>query len=120
MLLDISPTTSLKGLSIEQVKQIVISRCKFYNFGYYQLMTDLISKESSYGQDRTCGDHGKSCGVYQIRIGTWGDFQRLTLRYDLNHESDIDQIDMTILALKAGMWHHWGPLADTYDSNPIR
>jgi len=120
MLLGIYPTTTLKGLSRETVENIVISRCKYYNFSYHSLMILLLEEESSMGQDRTCGDNGKSCGIYQIRASTWLEFQRITGRYDLNHESDIDQIDMTILALREGCWKKWGPLFRKYTSNPIQ
>jgi len=79
-----------------------------------------MAKESDYGQNRSCGDGGVSCGVYQIRENTWFEFQRITGRYDLDHSVDIDQIDMTILALRNGYWRLWGPLSRTYTSNPIK
>lgn len=111
---------NLKGLTDEQVKQIIVDKCKFYNFSYPQLMIWLMEKESKLGQNKSCGDGGKSCGAYQIRSLTWQMFQRETGRYDLVYSSDKDQIDMTILALRKGYWYLWGPMKRAYSENPIK
>ncbi len=90
-----------------------------YQFPYFTLLKDLAVKESQLGQNKRCGDGGKSCGLYQWRKATWEQFQKKYNKENLDYNNSIDQIEMTILALKDGYWYLWGPLQRKYKTNPI-
>ncbi len=90
-----------------------------YQFPYFSLLKDLAIKESRLGQDKRCGDGGKSCGLYQWRKPTWEQFQKKYHKEYLDYNNSIDQIEMTIIALKDGYWYLWGPLKRKYKTNPI-
>lgn len=93
--------------------------CKEYDFPYFDILVELARKESRVGQDTKCGDNGLSCGLFQYRKSTWEMLQKKYNRYDLNYENNIDQIEMTILALEDGYWYLWGPLLRKYKTNPF-
>lgn len=120
-----APTTRLADLrqqvnwSEGDIKEAIDILCEVYNFSYPTLLENLAQEESKYGQDARCGDNGKSCGLYQIRYSTWQFFIQITGQTDLNYSNQIDQIEMTILALQKGYWYLWGPLTRQYRSNPI-
>lgn len=92
---------------------------KEYQFPYFALLKDLAQKESRIGQDKRCGDRGKSCGLYQWRKPTWEEFQEKYHKEHLDYNNSIDQIEMTIIALKEGYWYLWGSLQRKYKTNPI-
>jgi len=93
---------------------------KQYNFTQTDLLIWLGKKESQLGKDKRCGDHGKSCYLFQIRENTWTMFQNEFGRQDLKYSNNINQIEMTIIALQHGYWYLWGPLYRNYKSNPIK
>lgn len=93
--------------------------CEQYDFAYFSLMIWLAEQESSLGQNKTCGDNGLSCGLYQYKEKTWELFQGKFKRPDLERDNDQHQIEMTIIALRNGQWYHWQPLLNKYSSNPI-
>lgn len=105
--------------SKEEIIEAIEFLCDIYQFPYATLLSNLAKVESQYGTIKKCGDGNKSCGLYQYRISTWEFFQQKFNRYDLNYDNHIDQIEMTILALKNGYWYYWGPLLRTYKTNPI-
>jgi len=121
-----APTTRLTELraqtswSKEDIIEGIDTLCELYDFPYPTLLKDLARKESKYGQDTRCGDNGKSCYLYQIRPDTWLMFVKTTGRQDLHYDNNIDQIEMTMLALKKGYWYLWGPMLRQYSSNPIK
>lgn len=118
----LSPTSQFqakKQWNATEIQSKIDELCEKYNFPYFTLMKWLANKESKYGQDKRCGDGGKSCGLYQYRKPTWIMLQKKFNREDLNYNNDIDQIEMTILALKNGYWYLWGPLQRRYKYNPI-
>jgi len=121
-----APTTRLADLgqqvhwSEEDIKEAIDILCEVYDFPYPTLLNNLAQTESKYGQDTRCGDNGKSCGLYQIRVSTWQFFVQITGRTDLDYKNQIDQTEMTILALQKGYWYFWGPLTRQYRSNPIK
>ena len=121
-----APTTILSQLetkeylTVQDINECIDIMCGKYNFPYFSLMKELAFKESSSGQNKKCGDGGLSCGLFQFRIQTWKEFQIEFNRSDLQYKNDIDQIEMTILALRNGYWYRWGPLLKRYNVNPIK
>ena len=109
-----------RGLTAEEVNDRIDNLCEANNFRYFGLMKWLAFKESSTGQNHSCGDKGFSCGLYQYKKNTWKEFQNQFNRYDLHRDNDMDQIEMTIIALKHNKWRHWGPLKRKYKVNPIQ
>lgn len=93
--------------------------CEEYDFDYHTLMKDLAWKESNYGQTTRCGDNGKACGLYQFHKNTWDGFLSEFNKIGFDYNNNIDQIEITILALKKGYWKSWGPLKRKYEKNPI-
>lgn len=107
------------NLTTDDIRLGIVLLCKEYQFPYYSLLKKLAEKESQLGQIKKCGDGGKSCGLFQYRYNTWVFLQKKFNRQDLDYRNDIDQIEMTILALKNGYWYFWGPLRRTYKTNPV-
>lgn len=105
--------------SVRDVLMGIELLCEEYQFPYFELLKDLAWKESHLGQLKRCGDGGLSCGLYQYRLSTWEFLQKKYNRFDLRYDNYIDQIEMTILALKDGYWYFWGPLTRKYSTNPI-
>lgn len=106
-------------LSREEILKEIDELCKEYDFPYPTFMKNLVKAESSIGENRNCGDGGKSCGIFQYREKTWKMFQKKFNRPDLSYNNDRDQIEMTILALRGGYWYYWGSLKRKYQRNPI-
>jgi len=82
----------------------------------YQLHC-LANKESKHGVFKTCGDSGKSCGLYQYREATWLGFRKIMLAKGLISElstrwNDRDAILTTAWALADGKQMNWGPIAN--------
>jgi 2-phospho-L-lactate transferase/gluconeogenesis factor (CofD/UPF0052 family) len=61
---------AVKDMNEVQVKSMIYFVADYYNFNNVKLLIDLAIDESSLGQNRTCGDGGKSCGLFQYREGT--------------------------------------------------
>jgi len=121
-----APTTILSQLgtkeylTVQDINESIDILCEAYDFPYFSLMKWLAFKESSTGQNKNCGDGGKSCGLFQYKETTWEGFQQEFKRDDLDRDNLVDQIEMTILALKNGKWNHWSPLLKRYNVNPIK
>jgi hypothetical protein len=80
----------------------------------YQLHC-LANKESKHGVFQTCGDSGKSCGLYQYREATWSSFRKTMLAKGLISElstrwNDKEAIFTTAWALAQGKDMNWGPI----------
>lgn len=115
----LSQSKTIEYLTVQEVNDSIDILCGKYNFPYFSLMKWLALKESSLGQDTRCGDDGFSCGLYQYKKSTWEYFQKEFDRYDLNRGDQMDQIEMTVIALKNGKWKHWSPLKLKYNVDPI-
>jgi hypothetical protein len=70
----------------------------------------LATKESSLGEDKGCGDNGKSCGLFQIRRPTWDGWAKQYNLANLELDNYVDQTIMTITALNDNQHCNWGPL----------
>lgn len=80
----------------------------------YQLHC-LANKESKHGEYQTCGDSGKSCGLYQYREATWSYFRKLMLAKGLiasvsTRWNEKEAIATTAWALANNKELNWGPI----------
>jgi hypothetical protein len=107
-------------ITVDDISDRIDILCRKYNFPYFSLMKWLAAKESSMGQDLRCGDDGLSCGLYQYKTQTWNEFQKRFDKHDLDRDNTHHQIEMTIIALQNGMWYHWSPLKNNYNTDPIK
>jgi hypothetical protein len=97
---------------VGSVKSMIQFVSQEYNYKY-ELVDWLIFKESSY-RTNVYGDAGKAFGLAQFHLDTWKYFQKKYNRYDLNINNPVDQIIMTVLALKDNKHCHWTALKKIY------
>ena len=76
----------------------------------------LLREESNFGENETCGDSGKSCGILQFREATYNRMRRQMIKAGLVEElgdrfSEWYSIETTAWALVQGYGNEWGPVA---------
>lgn len=84
------------------------------NYIIYQLYC-LLRKESNFGENETCGDSGKSCGILQFREATYNRMRKQMIKQGLVTElgdrfSPFYSIETTAWALVNGYGREWGPI----------
>lgn len=84
------------------------------NYVMYQLFC-LLKEESNFGENKNCGDSGKSCGILQFREATYNRIRKEMIRKGLVTEmgdrfSPFYSIETTAYALTQGYSKEWGPI----------
>ena len=89
-------------------KAMILFVSREYDYNAEQLIC-LARKESSLGEDKRCGDNGKSCFLFQIKEPTWNWFVKLMGRTDLVYSNYVDQTIVTGWAIEHGLGWNWPP-----------
>lgn len=108
-----SPTITLELLKQKQdwtpssIKNMISFVAREYDYKEKPLLW-LAEKESSYRYS-VVGDSGLANGIYQYHKPTWESFQEKYGLEELDINNPVDQVIMTIFALKDNQHKHWTP-----------
>lgn len=74
----------------------------------------LADRESDIGENKNCGDDGKSCYLFQIQKPTWDGWIKEFGLEDAGFEwsNYVDQTIITIIAFQHHYQCDWGPMWD--------
>jgi len=100
---------------VEMTAERFTGSAKQKNYIIYQLYC-LLREESNFGENESCGDSGKSCGVLQFREATYNRIRKEMIKKGLVNElgdrfSPFYSIETTAYALVRGYGKEWGPIS---------
>ena len=116
-----APTQSIplyrikKEWTSDSIKTMILFVSREYNYNAKPLLW-LADKESSY-RYAVVGDSGLASGLFQYHTPTWKHFQK---KYNLEYldiNNPVDQVIMTIYALRDEQHYNWTPYL-TYKNAP--